>query len=256
MTDYYYKYKKYKTKYLKLMETMTDIDNGSNGSNGSNESIMDYESVIEDNIYNLAGGNSNIIIHISGPSGSGKTTLGNKLKYKFYDRIVVMDLDDLRYDFVKKEYGGFAKFKFNKTDNFDKNKYQKWIDDYIKKQTKPLILVGLNHMPWWHKDYYYNMHSNYNFYIKLDLDIIFKQKCNRFIEQTFIKNKNQMFTDIKKNEQSTIKFVSNEFKRDCSYGLVKKMNEIWNSNYKNQKYIFMSSEKIYERVCEILEEFL
>lgn len=252
MGDYYYKYLKYKSKYLRLAENMNIIDNS------SNESIMDYNNVDNDNnnFINLVGGNPNIIIHISGPSGSGKTTLGNELKYKFFNKIVVMDLDDLRYDFVKKEYGSFSKFKFNKNDNFDKNKYQKWIDNYIKKQTKPIVFVGLNHMPWWHKNFYYNMHSNYNFYIKLDLDTIFKQKCNRFIEQAFINNKNQMFDDIKKNEDKTIKYVSSEYKRDCSYNLVKKMNNIWNRDYKRKKYIFLSREKIYEKVCEILKDFL
>jgi len=245
MTDYYYKYLKYKIKYLKLLENVKSVDNS------SNETIMDNE-----NINKLVGGNSNTIIHISGPSGAGKTTLGNKLKYKFDDKIVVMDLDILRYDFVKKEYGGFSKFKFNKNDKFDKNKYQKWIDDYINKQTKPIVFVGLNHMPWWHKDFYYNMHAKYNFYIKIDTDTVFKQKCNRFIEQTFIENKDRMFNNIKKNENDTIKFVSNVYKHECSYNEVKKLNEMWNRDYKKQKYVFMSREKIYGRVCDILEAIL
>lgn len=250
MIEYYYKYLKYKRKYLELVKKINSLDNSYNSS------IMDNENFYYNNeINNLIGGNQNIIIHISGPSGSGKTTLGNKLKNRFGDKIVAMDLDDLRYNFVKKEYGGFSKFKFNKNDNFDKNKYQKWIDFYINKQTKPIVFVGLNHMPWWHKDFYYNMHSNYNFYIKLDLDTIFKQKCNRFIDQIFIKNKIQMFNDIKKNEEKTMKYVSDEYKRDCSYNLVKKLNKIWNRDYKKQRYIFLSRDKIYEKVCKILEDF-
>jgi adenylate kinase family enzyme len=252
MTDYYYKYLKYKSKYLNLVKNIKIIDDS------SNETIVDCKQNKEDipieNI--LVGGTQNIIIHISGASGAGKTTLGNKLKYRFEDKIVVMDLDILRYYFVKKEYGGFSKFKFNKNDKFDKDKYQKWIDSYIKKQIKPIVFVGLNHMPWWHKNFYYNMHSNYNFYIKLDADTIFKQKCNRFIDQTFIENKNRMFKNIMKNENKTIKFVSNTYKQECSYQEVKKLNKMWNKDYKKQGYVFLPREKIYEKVCNILESIL
>ena len=65
-----------------------------------------------------------------------------------------------------------------------------------------------------------------------------------------------MFNDIKKNEERTIKFVSDEYKRDCSYKLVKKMNDRWNFEYKKQKYIFLSRENIYMKVCDILEKIL
>ena len=44
----------------------------------------------------------NLIIHISGASGSGKTTLGNKLKEHFKSKIVVKDLDILRFKRFKK----------------------------------------------------------------------------------------------------------------------------------------------------------
>ena len=46
-----------------------------------------------------------MIFHISGPSGSDKTYLGNKLKEMFKNKKVVMDIDDLRNEFIKKEYG-------------------------------------------------------------------------------------------------------------------------------------------------------
>jgi uridine kinase len=43
-----------------------------------------------------------LIIHISGASGSGKTTLGNKLKEHFKSKIIVKDLDILRFKRFKK----------------------------------------------------------------------------------------------------------------------------------------------------------
>lgn len=248
MTDYYYKYIKYKNKYLTLIKN-------NKLNNSSHESIMDFNSELDTEIdRNLVGGGKNIIIHISGPSGAGKTTLGNKLKYEFGNKIIVADIDDLRFDFVKKEYGGFSKFKFTKSDNWNSVKYQKYIDAFIKKNNaKPIIFVGLNHMPWWNKSLYYDMHPDYKFYIKLNSDIIFKQKCSRFIEQVFIQNKNQMLNDIIKDEKSTIKNISNGYKNDCSYDLVKKMNKIWNIYYKSSGYKFFTREVIFDKVCGILD---
>jgi hypothetical protein len=152
--------------------------------------------------------------------------------------------------------GGFGKFKFNKKDNFNKHKYQKWIDDFIKRQNKPIVFVGLNNMPWWHKNLYYEMHADYKFYIKIDPDTVFKQKCSRFIEQIFIDGKDRMFYDIKKNEEHTIDLVTKMYKQECSYKEVKKLNEKWNVDYKKQKYIFLPKEKIYSSVCEILESII
>ena len=64
----------------------------------------------------------NLIIHISGASGSGKSTLGNKLKEHFKSKIVMKDLDELRNEF----YG---------------NKKWTYIDSYISKQKKPVIIT-------------------------------------------------------------------------------------------------------------------
>ena len=238
MTDYYYKYIKYKNKYLNLKNDISL-------ENSSNESIMDYE------LGNMVGGSINPIIHISGPSGAGKTTLGTKLKYKYDGKIVVKDIDDLRFDFIKKEYPKF------KIDKWNAEKYQKYIDDFIKKNNKkPIVFVGLNHMPWWNKRLYYNMHPNHKFYIKLNTDIIFKQKCSRFIQDEFVKNKEQMLKDIVKDEKSTIKNISNAYKNECSYEKTRIMNEIWNKDYKLQGYKILTREQIFENVCDILDDVL
>ena len=79
--------------------------------------------------------NKNIIIHISGASGVGKTTMGTQLKKKFGKNIVVKDTDDLMSEFISSIGGKFI--------NFDSIKYQNYIDNFINKQTKPIIFVGL-----------------------------------------------------------------------------------------------------------------
>ena len=105
--NYYQKYLKYKQKYINLK---------------SNDII-------------LQGGGKKIVIHISGPSGAGKTTLGNKLQEKFGNKIVVKDLDNLRDEHINKTYDT------SKGWSVDEVKYQKFIDDYISKQNKPIIFV-------------------------------------------------------------------------------------------------------------------
>ena len=221
MVDYYKKYIKYKYKYLHLQSELIG---------GSHQQKI-------------------LIIHISGPSGSGKTTLGNKLSKTFGKKIIVKDLDDLRLEFINHEYGGYAKMRTK----IDKDKYQKWIDDFINEQTKPIIFVGLNHMPWWHHNHYYDLHSQYNFYIKLDTDTIFKQKCGRFI--TDVNNRqNEIINNIILDEKSTIKNMQNQIQHECGYDEIKKMNNIWNYDYKNQNYKILSRQKIFDAVSKLINK--
>lgn len=118
-----------------------------------------------------------LIIHISGASGSGKTILGNKLKEKFKSKIVVKDLDDLRDEHIKKTYDT------SKGWSIDEVKYQKFIDNFIKKQKKPIIFVGLNDNHLGIKKLYYNTHSLYKFYIDIDDKELVKQKCLRMLTE-------------------------------------------------------------------------
>ena len=232
--DYKDKYIKYKTKYMELKNITEENQFG-----GSKNSIINET--------------SKLIIHISGPSGSGKTTLGNKLKEKYKDKIIVKDIDNLRQEFITKIYG--KKFMWN---IFDSKKYQKFIDNFINNQTKPIILVGLNHMFWHNKDLYYDLHSKYNFYIKIDDMTVVKQKCIRFITdelQDIIKNKN-VINDITQNNKRFVKLISENIERECGTDETKKINNMWNKDYKKQGYIFATRENIFNNVVKILNKIL
>lgn len=229
--DYKKKYIKYKTKYLELHNQLNNSE--------------------------MNGGNNNLIIHISGPSGAGKTTIGNKLKEKFNNKInnkiIVKDIDELRHEFMNKNYGNNFNWK-----SFDSKKYQKYIDDFVNKQKKPIVFVGLNHIFWHDKNLYYNMHSHYNFYINIDDLTIIKQKCIRFLSdelQDIIKNKN-VIEDITQNNKKFLKIIKENIDRECGTEHTIKLNNMWNKDYKKQGYIFMTREEIIREVSKIIKKYM
>jgi hypothetical protein len=185
-----------------------------------------------------------MIIHISGVSGSGKTTLGNKLKEKFGNKIVVMDIDDLRHKFIKDIYGD------RKWTIINKEAYQSYIDIYVSKIKKPLIFVGLNNMPWWHKDHYYNMHTTHNYYIEIDDETIIKQKCTRLFKD--LPNDKMAMDDLVNNNEMFVKMVKQAIDRECNAKTTIEMNKKWNKDYKKQGYVFMSREDIFKEVSKLL----
>jgi hypothetical protein len=191
-----------------------------------------------------------LIIHISGASGSGKTTLGNKLKEHFKSKIIVKDLDDLRGEFEKK-------YKVvNYLKDFDSNMYQSFLDKYILSQKKPLVLVGLNHMFWHNKKLYYNVHSQYNYYIEIDDMLIVKQKCIRFLTDELpdmvTKNKT-IIRDITEDNEKFVRLIKENIERECGTKETLKINKMWEKDYNKQGYKFMSRENIYKSVVKILD---
>jgi len=190
-----------------------------------------------------------LIIHISGASGSGKTTIGNKLKELFKSKIIVKDLDDLRSEFEKK-------YKVvNYLKDFDSNMYQSFLDTYIFSQKKPLVLVGLNHMFWHNKKLYYNVHSQYNYYIDIDDMLIVKQKCIRFLTDELpdmITKDKTIICDITEDNKKFVKLIKENIERECGTKETLKINKMWEKDYHKQGYKFMSRENIYKSVVKIL----
>lgn len=187
-----------------------------------------------------------LIIHISGPSGAGKTVLGNKLKRKFGNKIVVKDLDDLRDQFIKSYYGE------KRWTYIDENEYQSYIDSYINKQKKPIIFVGLNDNTVYgkNKNLYYNVHSQYNYYIDIDDMIIVKQKCIRLLND--IQTDKMAMEDLVKNNEIFVKQFTKAIKIECSAKQTIKQNNKWKKDYEKQDYKFMSRENIYKSVVKVL----
>ena len=74
----------------------------------------------------------------------------------------------------------------------------------------------------------------------------------RFINDVFTIHIKDVFEDIKKNEEKTIKDLQNGLKFECGYKEMKKQNNIWAEDYKKQGYKFMSRENIFKTVSKLL----
>ena len=193
---------------------------------------------------------SKTIIHISGASGSGKTFLGNLLKEQYKNRIIVQDLDDLRDKFIKNFYGN------KKWSYINEREYQNYIDAFIDKQNKPIVFVGLNDNNVYGKNkrLYYNLQSQYNYYIEIDDMIIVKQKCLRLLDS--IQNDEMAMKDLIQNNELFVKMFSQAVKRECSAKETIKMNNKWKREYENQDYKFMSSENIFKDINNVLSKII
>jgi deoxyadenosine/deoxycytidine kinase len=194
------------------------------------------------------------IIHISGASGSGKTFLGNQLKESFGKKIIVKDLDELVDKFIKDFYGN------KKWTYIDENEYQKYIDTFIDKQKKPIIFVGLNdnNNPKVERfiqnkiKKYYDLHSQFNYYIDIDDMIILKQKCLRTLDA--IRNDKMAMDDLVNNNERFLEMIVKEIKKDCSAKETIKMNNKWKKDYEKQGYKLMTRENIFRNVSKILKD--
>ena len=190
------------------------------------------------------------IVHISGASGSGKTFLGNRLKEQYRNKIIVQDLDDLRDKFIKNFYGT------KKWTYINEQEYQNYINAFIDKQNKPIVFVGLNDNNVYgkNKNMYYNLQSQYNYYIEIDDMIIVQQKCLRLLDD--IQNDKMAMKDLIQNNELFVKMFSQAIKRECSAKETIKMNNKWKKEYEKQGYKFMSRENIFKHVNKVLSKIV
>ena len=214
-----------------------------------------------------------MIIHISGASGSGKSTIGDKLKKYFKgNKVIVIDMDDIMDIFIEKHTK-----EIDTTEQFG-IKYQKFIDNYIEQMRKKynnIIFVGLNAFVVNESHYYenelgieksiklpkkyFNLQSDYNFYIDLPSEIIIKQMFYRGYDKHidwFCKwmkdRKNIVFNELINDEKKAQKDISIAINRLFDFTDINKNIVTWNKFYKNKKYEFLSREEIYDKIIKIM----
>lgn len=192
------------------------------------------------------------IIHICGASGSGKSFLGKRLTELYGNKIIVKDIDYVLEEFIKDFY------RDNEWEVIDNVAYQEFINKYVdkmKKTNKPIIFVGLNNMPWWHPDLYYDFQANYNFYIDINSEKLVKQKCIRYLTEELkedITNDEMAMNDLVMNNEQFLKLVCEGIKRECDINEITKESNKWKKDYESQGYTVLSADEIYERVVVIL----
>jgi hypothetical protein len=199
--------------------------------------------------YDGAGDSADVsqpIIHISGPSGAGKTTLGEKIAAKF-PYVIVKDIDDLRAEFIREFYGD------KPWTTIDAAAYQKYIDDFVHSfRDHAIVFVGLNNMPWWHPDLYYNMHSAHNYYIDIDTPEVIRRKCTRFFHK--IPTSSGAMRDLAENNARFIKKVKQGIDAECSAESTVAMNAKWAADYKRAGYTFASADEIFKDIARVLNK--
>lgn len=216
-----YKYHKYKNKYMHLK--ITNMQNG---------------------------GKKNTIIHVSGAPGSGKTTLGNKIQNfidknpTYGDKVIVKDLDDL-----------FAKY-MSTTQEFNSDKYQKYIDNFIGDNKKKIIIfVGLNkeHLT----ETLYDIQADYKYFIDLPTEINLERHFDREINQwlNWMKNRDKhiLFNQLLVNEEEVITDLRKTLSEVLDISQQKKFIMSFDTIYKKQGYIFLDSNTIYKNIIKILK---
>lgn len=193
-----------------------------------------------------------IVVHVAGASGAGKTILGKRLKRRFGAKIVVKDIDDLQAEYIAKKYNT-ERWTWN---DFDANGFQAFLDQYIAKITKskPLVLVGLNQIYLHDKKLYYNVHATHRFYIDVpDMQVV-KQKCLRSIKelQNIVKM-DHVVDDITNNNNKFVRLTKRDLLAQCGAKHITKVNAMWKTDYAEQKYTFLSSVQIFDRVAALLQ---
>lgn len=154
----------------------------------------------------------------------------------------------MRDEFIKSFYSN------KKWTYINENEYQKYINNYVNKQNKTIIFVGLNDNTIYgkNKNLYYNLYSQYNYYIKIDDAIIVKQKCLRLLND--IQNDKMAMDDLVNNNEHFVKMFTQAIKKECSIKKTIRLNNKWKKDYEKQGYNFLSRENIYKSILKILNK--
>ncbi len=181
------------------------------------------------------------VIHIAGAPGAGKTSLGDRLKASFGDRIVVKDLDDLRAEFIADWYDG------EPVRAFDRDAYQDFIDNFVQSNKfKPLVFVGLNEMPWWHPNHFYDLHATDKHYIDLPDVAVLRQKCRRLLLN--LANSEQDMQFLVDYNAKFIDNVTRALKDECDLEKVVKEGKRLAAAFREQGYQFSTADEIFNKV--------
>jgi hypothetical protein len=140
----------------------------------------------------------------------------------------VQDIDGLRTDYNEVK----CKNGYEWTDDG----LQAHIDEFIAKQKKPLVFIGLSVLPWitTGPKVYYDMHSENNFYIDIDDMEVVKQRCLQFLVEDlpYIMSGDDASIGITDYNEDTVKTLSLMIEKKFGKEETLRMNKMWSKDYK------------------------
>lgn len=175
--------------------------------------------------------------------------MGKKLKEAFKGKIVVKDLDELRDEFIARHYQGRS-WKY-----IDSTRYQQYIDDYVARQKKPIVFVGLNDNTVYGRDkkLYYDVHATHTYYLDVEERDLLRQKCTRLLRD--IQEDEGAMSDLMHNNAVFIKKFTDAIRSECDAKKNKEMNERWKRDYDKQGYRIMNRERVCASVSRVLRHY-
>jgi adenylate kinase family enzyme len=184
------------------------------------------------------------IIHICGASGSGKTTLGHKLCEYYKRKAIVIDLDIMLFEYVKKLEE--SKLSVEVIEDTWIKLYQSHLDEEINKiKNKLTIFVGLNTSigsinfrgkKFDPPKHFYDLHADKTYYIDLPEEQILRQKFFRSVTK-LAERKERYFTADQKDL-----FYMVDIQR------WKKEIHAWAKVYKRMNYTFLTPDEIFNQI--------
>lgn len=110
-------------------------------------------------------------------------------------------------------------------------------------------------MFWHNKELYYNVHSQYNYYIDIDDMLIVKQKCIRFLTdelKDMVTKNDAIIRDITEDNEKFVRLIRENIERECGTEETLTLNRMWKTDYESQGYIIENRDEIYNQVVSIL----
>lgn len=125
------------------------------------------------------------IVHIICPTLIENDKCEKKLKKIFEKTTIIKNLNELKKEYIKKNYGE-KKYYY-----FEEKKYQNYIYKYIEENlNKSMIFIGFN-FDVKNPKRYYDLKTTQKYVINIDVKIIMKEKINKLFCEYLTKIKNK-----------------------------------------------------------------
>lgn len=196
-----------------------------------------------------------MILHINGPSGAGKTFLGNKLS-KIHNIVDTDDIDDKNSIELSKKHKLTNKSEIRLYNKELRKANKDAINDILKKH-KNIIFIGFLHIGMELLD----KKIDYGFTIKVDPSILWRQSNLRTLD--YLHNNYDEIKRLLESNNSDIKIhnlLQKQYKIRSGFDCIGPIGLANNNKYykhkaKQDKYLYATSDVIYQGILELTSEW-